>query len=300
MQLSIIIPHKNTTSLLKRLLLSLKDIWFTSQIIVVDDHSNDKNLKELINLQTQFDFELYQSHGYGAGAARNEGLRQVKGRWVMFADADDYFIHPFAEKVTSYLQSDYDIVFFNVTSCYSETKERAYRDEHIKKITQEYLKTGNENYLRCCYTSPIGKLFKGSFLKSNHITFEEILTGNDMMFSIRSGVLASKIYYDSTEIYMITVSSGSLTTTLSIEAFESRFLATIRCNNYLRKNHKSLFQISVLYFIVKSYQFGFKYAMHVLKICCINRSNILIGIGKIFKYRKVLQDRQNQRIIIKK
>ena len=87
MSLSIIIPHKNSTILLKRLLLSLVDVCSVSQIIVVDDHSNEGEQKKLLSLKTQFNFELYENQGYGAGAARNEGLRQATGQWIMFADA---------------------------------------------------------------------------------------------------------------------------------------------------------------------------------------------------------------------
>lgn len=298
MKLSIIIPHKNSPVLLERLLQSLEEIQHLAHIIVVDDHSDANSLILLNKLQSVYKFELFTNDGKGAGAARNTGLHRVDSEWVMFADADDFFIQPFVNDILYYLSSDYDIVFFNVSSCYSETLENAYRDGHIKYIVEKYQKKNDENYLRCGYTPPWGKLYKYSLIKKHQIEFEEILSGNDMMFSIQCGIQAQNICYNPREIYMVTVSSGSLTTTLNQTSFESRFQATIRCNNYLRQHKKSRYQLSVLYFIAKSSQFGLKYMLHVLNVCIKNRSNLFIGLYKLFNVRKVLQDRQNSNYIV--
>lgn len=89
---SIIIPHKNIPDLLRRCLDSIPqrpDI----QIIVVDDNScSDKvDFAHFPGREREGVEIVYTREGLGAGYARNVGLRHAKGRWLLFADADDYF-----------------------------------------------------------------------------------------------------------------------------------------------------------------------------------------------------------------
>lgn len=295
--ISIIVPHKNSSKLLERLLKSIpSDI--KAQVLVIDNDSSAEEYKSLEDLSKIYSFEFYTNNGgLGAGAARNVGLEYAKGEWLMFADADDFFLDSLADKFSQYKDSDYDIVFFDVNSCYSDTLEPAYRDEHVKSIASKYLSTKDEGYLRYNYLAPWGKLIRQSLLADNYIDFEKIVAGNDMMFSVKSGLAAKTICYDPTTIYMLTLSAGSITTTLTKDRFDSRFKATLRINKLLRENNQSAFQASVLYFLAKAHQFGFKYLLSVILLCVKYRSNIFIGWRKLFSYKRVLQKRQNPTLI---
>lgn len=301
MEYSIIIPHHNSSNLLERLLLSIEKNY-SFQVIVVDDNSNEAEYNKLEELQKRDDlpvFELYKNEGKTAGGARNTGLKHAKGKWIIFADSDDYFMPAFYSLIEKYGSSDYDLIYFNVSSSYSDTGERAYRDGHIKTLIKKYTENNDFNYLRCLYLAPWGKMIKRELIASNNITFAEVPSGNDMWFSARTGIEANKICVDTNELYVITVSSGSLTTTLTKDRFNCRFEETLRVNNYIREHHLSRYQISVLYFILKSYMFGVKYMLHVVCMCFKNHSNIFIGLGKIFKYKSVIQDRQNPKFTVK-
>lgn len=289
---SIIIPHHNSSTLLKRLIKSIP-LSLDAEIIVVDDNSNLTEFNTIKNYSQLYNFRLYKNEGKTAGGARNTGLKYANGKWIIFADADDIFTDTLEKSIVPYFKSDYDIIFFNVNSIISESGEKAYRDRHIKYILSKYQSTKNENYLRCMYLVPWGKMYKKDFITYNSIKYEERSAGNDMWFAVRSGVEANKIYIDYNEIYTCTVSKGSITTTLSKDRFEDKFQATIRTNSYLREKNLSNYQVSVLYFIAKAKQFGWKYFSHIILECIRNKSNLFIGLGKIFQYKKVLQDRQN-------
>ncbi|MFI3265409.1 MAG: glycosyltransferase family 2 protein [Rikenellaceae bacterium] len=309
--ISLIIPHKNSSKLLERLLRSIPPT-LDFQIIVIDDNSYESELSEVEKLSTLYNFELYYNNfelhtntdkietqanlkktAIGAGAARNVGLQHATGDWILFADADDFFLESISDAVLRHLESDYDVVYFNISSCHSDTLQPSYRDNHIKNITQKYLQTGEEGYLRYKYISPWGKLIKRSLLTEHSITFEPIISGNDMIFSTLLGLAAGKIYYDPTAIYMLTRSANSLCTTHAQDTFDSKFMATLRVNKLLRKRGQGKFQSSILYFLFKSYQFGFKYVMRTILMCIKYKSNIFIGMNKIFNYKKVLKDRHN-------
>lgn len=294
---SLIIPHHNSSNLLERLLNTVKNIN-DMQIIVVDDNSSEAEIKQLKKLKLQYKFDLLFNKGKTAGGARNTGINYAKGDWLIFADADDYFTNDFPILLNNvFIYSDSDILYFDVSSSISETGQRANRDKHIKRLFLLWSKYNNENYMRCKYLVPWGKIYKKEFLLSHNIRFDECIAGNDMCFSVRSGIEASKISIIEKELYVCTVSSGSITTTLSKDRHESKFQATLRTNDYLKKHGYKKYQISILYFIAGAKQFGIKYLLHVLNECRKHRSNLFIGVSKILHIKEVLEDRQNPKFI---
>ena len=90
--LTIIIPHKDTPTLLRRCMASIpnrQDI----QTIVVDDHTEDvKAVRDLQDMFPAVTF-IYNDKQVGPGFSRNIGLEKAEGEWVIFADADDYFYY---------------------------------------------------------------------------------------------------------------------------------------------------------------------------------------------------------------
>jgi glycosyltransferase involved in cell wall biosynthesis len=284
---SVIIPHKNSGLLLKRLLESVpKDEQY--QVIVCDDHSKDDELGIVKELQQQYNFELYENEGFGAGGARNTALKHAEGKWLLFADSDDFFMSPLEEMVKKYMESDADIVYFNVDSCYSESLKPAYRGKHVNGLVETYKRTGNDKVLRFKHLSPWGKLIKTSLVKDNDIKFEEIIAANDNMFCILTGLKANKVVCEDVAIYMVTLSEGSsITTQLSKERFESKLYATIRVNKLLRKSGYGKYQKSVLYFIGMGFRIGFFYGLSVLWVIIKNGLNPFIGLGKIFQPQEI-------------
>ena len=89
---SIIIPHRNIPLLLRRCLDSIQrrmDI----QIIVVDDNSDpgQVDFEHFPGLDEPCVEVYFTKEGKGAGYARNIGLKHAKGKWLLFADADDFY-----------------------------------------------------------------------------------------------------------------------------------------------------------------------------------------------------------------
>ena len=97
MNLSIIIPHFNGSDLLATLLEFIPDDK-KIQTIVVDDKSDSFHLKAIEKLKYKYDFEFYENNKFKSRLCRNIGLEKAKGKWIMFADSDDYFVDGFYEK----------------------------------------------------------------------------------------------------------------------------------------------------------------------------------------------------------
>ena len=119
---SIIIPHKDIPCLLQRCLDSIPprdDV----QIIVADDDSSP-DVVDFAHFpgSDRTDVEiLFTKEGRGAGYARNCGLARAKGRWLVFADADDFFLPGFLNVLDTYRNTDYDLITFRAETVDSDT-----------------------------------------------------------------------------------------------------------------------------------------------------------------------------------
>ena len=132
MSYSIIIPHYNLPALLDRCLKSIPrrdDI----QVVVVDDMSSEENRRKLIEMQETFPYAQFvfcEKNG-GGGAARNRGLDEAKGDYILFSDADDYFCKGFELLLDKYSAQDNDIVYFNANFVNTDTGEPAKIPNHV-------------------------------------------------------------------------------------------------------------------------------------------------------------------------
>lgn len=283
MDYSIIIPHHNSSALLERLLNSIP-MNGRFQVIVVDDNSTQEEYAAVEALLSIYAFELYQNEGRYAGGARNTGLKHAKADWLLFADADDYYVAGLEKTIDKYTNTDVDIVYFMVESRYSDTLEPAYRDTHIKNLSRLYKSKNDDNILRCRYTVPWGKLYKRSMIVENAISFDEVIAGNDIMFSVKTGVAANSVKFDDEVLYCVTVAQGSITRIKTKESFESRLQSYLRTNDFLKAHNKDKHQVALLGTLIQSRHFGFSYMCHVLAECIKHRTNLLFGVFDLERY----------------
>ena len=228
---TIIIPHKNIPNLLKRCLDSIpkrNDI----QIIIVDDNSN-LTQEEFIHFPGTNvpNIEIYfTKEEKGAGYARNIGLNHAKGEWILFADADDIFL-PEIEKVLLLTERESaDIIYFGVIQKIQDIKTN-------ESIYKEYVDLSQPIDKLIYNINPVwGKVFKKSFIVKHHITFDEVMYGNDIKFSCLCDFYASNIVIINKNAYCYIIRENSLYTTKNIEWCICRY-NVIMDLYYFMKNH---------------------------------------------------------------
>ena len=86
MKISVIIPAYNCGAYIGKQIESLERQDAEAEIIVVDNNSTD-NTKEVV--QSYPKVKLLQEEKQGVSAARNRGISEAAGEYVVFADADD-------------------------------------------------------------------------------------------------------------------------------------------------------------------------------------------------------------------
>lgn len=96
MKFSVIIPAHNEQAVIWRALSSIRTQTFTDyEIIVVCDACND-NTKTIAE---SYEAKVIEIDAHSSGAARNAGLDAAQGDWVLFCDADDWYLHEYAFEI---------------------------------------------------------------------------------------------------------------------------------------------------------------------------------------------------------
>lgn len=92
-EVSVVIPAKNRAKTLPYCLDSvLEQTLPPAEVIVVDDSSNDNTADVVRTYSSRGVVYRRLSAGYGAQAARNEGVRVARHPWVAFQDSDDLWL----------------------------------------------------------------------------------------------------------------------------------------------------------------------------------------------------------------
>ena len=222
---SIIIPHYNSVQYLERLLDTIPQKE-TIQLIVVDDKSDEnlESVKEKVLLRGGR-FLHNTTEKKGAGVCRNIGLQEAEGRWLVFADADDYFVEGAFDIIDRYKDSTADIVYFIPTSRYNETDMVADRHVDYERVARNYQKNPsryNEVALRYKFVVPWSKMMKTEVAQKNQILFDEIPAANDVMFCTKYAHYAKEIEVSDECIYCVTRMQGTLTTKFNEKNFWAR------------------------------------------------------------------------------
>lgn len=240
-RLSVIIPHYNSLDSLYKLIESIPR-YEEIEILVVDDCSTkdvDK-VAQITDLRPEQIELFYNEPGKNsAGRCRNIGLEHARGEWLLFADADDFFMPDFYKKIEEYFDSDYDIVYFAPCSLDLKTGKSASRHEMFESLAKYYLENPDlENSLRLKYywEGPVSKLIRKKLVDRDKISFDTTKVANDAMFSVRTAFAAKKITASMEVIYCITKGEGSLTAVRNKENYYTRLDIFIRKYRFLRKN----------------------------------------------------------------
>lgn len=91
--LSVIIPVYNKGEAIKRGLDSIVDQTYSHwEVEIVDDGSTDNSVEYIKPYLLDSRFHYYYKENGGVSSARNYGLNKAQGKYIIFLDADDYFL----------------------------------------------------------------------------------------------------------------------------------------------------------------------------------------------------------------
>ena len=178
MHISVIIPTFNRAYCLSRALNSIfKQTITVSEVIVVDDGSEDgtynllKNYTYNGNPNTPTRLKYLRQNNRGVSAARNLGIKHVKGQYIAFLDSDDVWHESKIERQLSFLKKN------NWSKKIIHTDEIWIRNGQRVNPRKKHQKMGGyifENCLKLCCISPSSVLVHHS-LFDDYGLFDESL-----------------------------------------------------------------------------------------------------------------------------
>lgn len=184
------------------------------QIIIVDDNSDPDivNFENFPGLNDPFIEVVFTKEGKGAGYARNAGLAKAAGKWLLFADADDFYNYCINDILDENINTDADIIYFKHSTVDSDTfmldSRNASHNDRIEGWFNSPKKY--ESRLRYINTAVWGQLYKAEFIKKNNIVFDEVSISNDVTFVYMAAFYALSISADPRALYCTTIRKGSI------------------------------------------------------------------------------------------
>lgn len=252
-EISIIIPHYNSEKKLMRLLKTIPESD-KIEIIVVDDNSE----KELNLKNKNIIVKRNLSNKRSAGTCRNIGLSIASGRWIIFADSDDFFLPNAFKIIKNHLNSKEDIIYFTPTSIIEGTKNESFRHLGYKKLIDNYMNLALREEIRYLFYVPWSKMIKSTLIREHNIKFDEVLASNDVKFSVLIGHFAKEISCSKEKIYCVTENKSSLTKKKDKEHLNSRIKVALNTNLFLKKNKKRKYCLKYKGYILRNLKNGIR------------------------------------------
>ena len=198
MFLSVIIPVYNGENYILR---CLDSIWSQGlpeedyEVICVDDCSSDNTVEVLKEEQKKHpQLRIFQNpENLRAGGARNKGVREANGEYIVFIDSDDYFHNGGLKKAYEYQKNNrLDILVCDFARhCQNSPNNILVHNFKSKDIMsgREFLVVNSLPY------APWKYIFKKDLMLDNNVFFEEKVSCEDVDWSHKIAFFANSMQY---------------------------------------------------------------------------------------------------------
>jgi len=139
MKISIIMPVYNSEKYIEKSIQSVIDQSYEKwELIIINDGSTDNSM-EICRKYAAFDvrIKLLSTENGGVSKARNIGLKEVSGEYILFLDSDDTISKDCLKSSIEHIQKvNADICLFGFTIIYTENQKKVICPKETKNITQ--------------------------------------------------------------------------------------------------------------------------------------------------------------------
>lgn len=207
-KVSIVLPIYNVEKYIERSIHSLLTQTYSNiEIIMVDDGSTDDSLKVMKKLRkTDNRIKIFAQKNLGSGLARQKGVDNSTGEYIVFVDPDDYLekdsiknnINIMKNIRPDVIVNGYTTQFLNRLGKIStiETKPTLLGLYNRNQFIENFIMFSEIN-IRPLWN----KMYKKDFLIKNNITFGNQPVGQDAIFNFEVYKHVESIYLDDSVYY---------------------------------------------------------------------------------------------------
>jgi len=213
MKISVVIPVYNVKDYLPKCMESvLLQDCSDCEIILVDDGSTDGESNKICDLYASEHSDIvrviHKENG-GVGDARNVGVEEATGEYIMFVDSDDYIAEGTLEKLKAAVDEyKCDVVLFG------------FRIDSNGKLSEPYIENvpertefcmGENRQLMFVEPNPWGRLWRRSLIVDSGIKFPCRMWYEDICTTIKLLTIAESVVHLPEPLYRYVVRPGSIT-----------------------------------------------------------------------------------------
>lgn len=250
--ISLIIPVYNVEDYLFQCLNSvINQIEAFDEVIIVNDGSTDHSKEICEKYVSRYKhFKLISQKNQGLSVARNRGINEASGDYIMFLDSDDYLRNDAVKILKEKLKETlFDMILFDADIFFDKTVIKSKKNIYDRSLSgldgkvmsgEEYFaKAYPENYI----VSVCMAIYKSQLIKKEKIFFPEGLYFEDNYFSFAFLEHANKIVYISDKLYCRRYRINSITVSnYSERKFSNHIQIGILIWHEILKRKKSLTQ----------------------------------------------------------
>lgn len=290
MKLSIIIPVYNVEKYIERCMETvLPQLTEHMELIIVDDGSTDDSGNVCDRYQKAYPaLKVIHQENKGLGEARNTGLCQARGEYIMFLDSDDYVENDAFIQLLTYVENNIcDICYFgHYRVVKGQAKPYGIPPEKLKyvgktEILGELLTDtlhGNEKAGNC-FTgmSAWCGLYRTELLREHNIHFqsERKILSEDILFNLEICACSEIVLVCPKYLYYYEQREGSLTR----EYRPDRFWAALSMDGELVRLARAYGAYDVM-------QKGIDYVLGMNLVVCLKQE---LFFEKQIGYKKVME-----------
>lgn len=227
MKVSVIIPVYNVKPYLERCVQSvLRQTHKDLEIILVDDGSTDGS-SELCDHLASSDqrIRIIHQENQGLSGARNTGIRQATGDFIIFIDSDDeWLLDDGLDTLTQHCDNDTDLITFKTVDIWSQNRRTYPQDYDVESISQLPDAQAIFSHLVLTQQLQIGAciiMVRRSILVENHLYFLSGLISEDVYWSMQLWQHVRKVKILNLPFYGYYHRAASLSTSPSIRVDRS-------------------------------------------------------------------------------
>lgn len=242
---SIIVPVYNVEQYLEDCLDSiLQQSYQNIEVIVINDGSTDGSRERVIPYLADKRINYIEQENKGLSGARNTGLKNATGKYIVFVDSDDYIEKNMLKEIVFLMNThNLDLVRFNADSFVdglNETlKEGNYDFSHRLEENKLYKEESLVLNRRTFSSSVCLYITTRELINNNQLLFYENVLHEDELFTTQVFLHTKRMMYKNAAYYHRRYRSNSIMTDLSSEKKEWSFNSYVALFNELEKMMKN-------------------------------------------------------------
>lgn len=217
MRFSIIIPVYNVEQYIRKCMDSIMNQSFSDfEVIVVDDETPDNSMQIVQEFVERYPDKIQVIHQKNTrqGGARNRGVLEARGEYILFVDSDDYVHTDMLQTVNTRLEeTPCDILVFRFAGV-SEKDELLWESDFKGLKPGLYHPSEYAQILRL-HIGPVCKAFRRSFYVESGVRFPEKLLYEDGITRLLHAKASSVGICDDCLYYYVQSSQSTMRTGIS-------------------------------------------------------------------------------------